>query len=234
MGRTAFLDYLWHARPLAGPPIASKSHKPKSCTRPGVYKPQQSECSVTSLGSLLLSFNGSTTCCSQLLSLFLSFGSSLVAASPISSGANATAPVRACGSVPSEEFVDQAEAHFAKHKVAAKSKVGIAVASIPVYCELCFASSLFRCVETDTGLSYGACDPQDHFPVRWLHPRLSNLGLHKRHKSRLRLMWYQLFPCWYRQDPQRQLVRPGRSRQVSERVPQINSCSSCGRQRPPS
>ena len=149
------------------------------------------------------------------LSLFLSLGSSLVAASPISSGANVTALVRACGSVPSEEFVDQAEAHFTKHKVATKSKVGIAIASIPVYCEPCFASSLFRCGENDAGLSYRACDPQDYSPVRWLHPRLSNLGLRKRHKRRRRLMWYQLFPCWYRQDPQRQLVRPGRSRQVN-------------------
>jgi len=161
------------------------------------------------------------------LSLFLSLGSSLVAASPISSGVNATALVRACGSVPSKEFVDQAEAHFAKHKVETKSEVGIAVASIPVYCEPDSAPSLFRCGEAGAGLPYRACDLQDHLPVRWLHSRLSNLGLHKCHERRLRLMWHQLFPRWYRQDPQRQLVRPGRSRQVSERVPRIRSFSSC-------
>jgi len=77
------------------------------------------------------------------LSLLLSLGSALVAASPISSGVNATALIRACGSVPSKEFVDQAEAHFAQHKVETKSEVGIAVASIPVYCALDPASFLF-------------------------------------------------------------------------------------------
>ena len=152
------------------------------------------------------------------LSLFLGLGTSLVAASPISGGVNATALVRACGSVPSQEFIDQAEAHFAKNKVATKSEVGVAVASIPVYCEPDFASSLFRCGEADAGLSYRACDLQDHFPVRWLHPRLSNLSLHKCHEHRLRLVWHQILPRWYRQDPQRQLVRSGRSRQVSKRV----------------
>ena len=83
------------------------------------------------------------------LSLFLSLGSALVAASPISNGVNATALVRACGSVPSKEFVDQAEAHFAKHKVEAKADAGIAVASIPVYCTLDLASFLLRRGEPD-------------------------------------------------------------------------------------
>ena len=161
------------------------------------------------------------------LSLFLGLGSSIVAASPISSGVNVTALVRACGSVPSKEFVDQAEAHFAEHKVATKSEVGIAIASIPVYCKPDLASPLFRCGGADANLSYRACDLQDNFPIRWIHPRLSNLGLHKCYECRLRLLWHQLRPRRYRQDTQRQLVRPGRSQQVSERVPRIRSVSSC-------
>ena len=88
------------------------------------------------------------------LSLLLSLGSALVSASPISSGANATALVRACGSVPSKEFVDQAEAHFAQHKVATKSEAGVAVASIPVYCTLYFASISVR-READPFVSQG-------------------------------------------------------------------------------
>jgi len=103
------------------------------------------------------------------LSLFLGLGSSLVSASPISSGVNATALVRACGCVPPKEFVDQAEAHFAKRKVAVKSEVGIAVVSIPVYCTLDFASFLWRHDEAETGSFYRACDLQDHFPVWWIH-----------------------------------------------------------------
>ena len=79
------------------------------------------------------------------LSSLLGLGASLVAASPVSNGVNATALIRACGSVPSKEFVDQAEAHFAQHKVATKSEAGIAVASIPVYCALDLASLWFRC-----------------------------------------------------------------------------------------
>ena len=88
------------------------------------------------------------------LSLLLSLGSTLVSASPISSGVNTTALVRACGSVPSKEFVDQAEAHFSQHKVATKSEVGIAFASIPVYCTLYFASVSVRC-EADPFVSQG-------------------------------------------------------------------------------
>ena len=76
------------------------------------------------------------------LSLFLTLGSSLVAASPTSSGANATALIRACGTTPSDDFVSQAEAHFAEHKVAAKSDAGLAVASIPVYCAFTFLLTL--------------------------------------------------------------------------------------------
>jgi len=131
------------------------------------------------------------------LSLFLSLGSSLVAASPISSGVNATALIRACGTVPSKEFVDQAEAHFAKHKVEAKSDAGIAVASIPVYCALDLASISFGRGETDAGSFYRACDLQDHFAVRWIHPGFSNLVFHQRHERRLRLMRHQLLPRWH-------------------------------------
>ena len=104
------------------------------------------------------------------LSLLLSLGSSLVAASPISGGVNATALIRACGSVPSKEFVDQAEAHFAKHKVTTKSEVGIAVASIPVYCAPDLASLWFRRGWADTRSFHRACDLQDHFPVWWIYP----------------------------------------------------------------
>lgn len=74
------------------------------------------------------------------LSLFIGLGSSLVAASPISSGFNTTALLRGCGTTPSAQFVSQAEAHFAKNKVAVDSEVWIAVASIPVYCTQNFFS----------------------------------------------------------------------------------------------
>ena len=66
------------------------------------------------------------------LSLFLGLGSSLVAATPLFSRANSTGPVRVCGTNPTQQFIDQAEAHFAKNKVA--SAAGAAVASIPIYC----------------------------------------------------------------------------------------------------
>ena len=66
------------------------------------------------------------------LSLFLGLGSSLAAATPLFSRANTTGPVRVCGTNPTQQFMDQAEAHFAKNKVA--SVAGAAVASIPIYC----------------------------------------------------------------------------------------------------
>jgi len=76
-----------------------------------------------------------------LLSFALGLGSSLVAASPISSGFNSTGLLRQCGTNPSLEEVIQAEAHFAKNKVVTNSGPGTAVASIPVYC----MPSLPRC-----------------------------------------------------------------------------------------
>ena len=154
------------------------------------------------------------------LSLFLSLGSSLVAASPISSGVNATALVRACGTTPSDQFVAQAEAHFAKHKVSLKSDAA-AVASIPVYCTLHLFVVLFRGTEADTGLSRRACDLQDHIRFRWIHPRFPNRILHQRHELRLRIVWHQLLPRWHRQDPQPYLVQPGRSRQVIHPSPRF-------------
>ena len=72
------------------------------------------------------------------LSLFLGLGSSLVAASPLSNRANTTL-VRGCATHPSKEFIDQAEAHFAKNKVWAKAD---AIAAIPVYCTLVFLGFL--------------------------------------------------------------------------------------------
>ena len=70
------------------------------------------------------------------LSLFLGLGSSLVAATPLFSRANSTGPVRVCGTNPTQQFMDQAEAHFAKNKVV--SVAGAAVASIPIYCTVYF------------------------------------------------------------------------------------------------
>ena len=89
------------------------------------------------------------------LSLFLSFGSSLVAASIIS---NTTTLRRGCGFVPSEEFVIQAEADFANNKVTVEFEVGITLASIPVYCGLHFSPLFLRCGEADAGLFCRACD----------------------------------------------------------------------------
>ena len=95
------------------------------------------------------------------LSLFLGLGFSLVTASPIS---NATALHRGCGFLPSEEFVIQAEAHFAQHKASFKSAAAAAT-SIPVYCSLHSFSVLFRGTKTNTGLFCRARDLQDriHF-----------------------------------------------------------------------
>ncbi|KAF9647709.1 metalloprotease [Thelephora ganbajun] len=72
----------------------------------------------------------------------LSLGSSLVAASPVSSWSNTTAHLtRACGTTPSEQFISQAEAHFAENKVVVDSEVGIAIASIPVYWHVIYKST---------------------------------------------------------------------------------------------
>jgi len=68
------------------------------------------------------------------LSLFLGLGSSLAAATPLFGRANSTGTVRVCGTNPTQQFTDQAEAHFAKNKVA--SVAGATVASIPIYCTL--------------------------------------------------------------------------------------------------
>lgn len=65
------------------------------------------------------------------LSLLLSLGASLVAASPVSRGVNATA-IRTCGSVPSDEFVIEAEDHFAKNRLQVDLEAAPAV-TISVY-----------------------------------------------------------------------------------------------------
>ncbi|KAF9647707.1 zincin [Thelephora ganbajun] len=76
------------------------------------------------------------------LSLVLSLGSSLVAASPVSSWLNTTTYLtRACGTTPSEEFISQAEAHFAENMVVVDPEARIDVASIPVYWHVIYKST---------------------------------------------------------------------------------------------
>ena len=75
------------------------------------------------------------------LSLFLGLGSSLVAASPVSSGFNATVRRRElCGTTPSQEFIAQAESHFVENRVMVDADTEL---SIPVHCTLgsCFVLS---------------------------------------------------------------------------------------------
>jgi len=115
-------------------------------------------------------------------SLFVSLGSSLVVASPIYSVQNTTL-LRGCGTTPSQEFVAEAEAHFAKNRVTADpSDAQVAVASIPVYCMLDVFSYSLRCGGADTGLLPRACGLREHFPLWGIHPRLSNRVLHQRHE----------------------------------------------------
>lgn len=148
------------------------------------------------------------------LSLFLSLGSSFVVASPIYHGANATALVRRCGSNPSEDFITKAEAHFAKNKVLVDAVAGAAIASIPVYCTLDLFSFLF-CQVKLIPVCFRACDLQDHRAFRRIHPRFPGRGIYQGLEHRLRFVRYQLHPRCHRQNPQRQLVRPSWSRQVS-------------------
>ena len=115
------------------------------------------------------------------LFLFLNLGSSLVAASPIYSGVNATSLRRKCGTTPSDEFIARAEAHFAEHKVSLKQN-GAAIASIPVYCTLHSFSLLFYRGESDIGLFRRACDLQGHICFWRIHPRFPNRILHQRHE----------------------------------------------------
>ena len=74
------------------------------------------------------------------LSLSLGLGSSLVAASPISSGFNTMALLRGCDATTSKEFVTRAEAHFTENKVLADVKVrteeDAPYQAIPVCCTL--------------------------------------------------------------------------------------------------
>ena len=95
------------------------------------------------------------------LSFFLGLGASLATASPIS---NATALRRGCGFRPSDKFIDEAEAHFEKHKIVVNLKAGLkrATTSIPVYCAPHFFLLSFRRDGADAGLFYRACDLQDH------------------------------------------------------------------------
>jgi len=91
------------------------------------------------------------------LSLFLSSGSSLAVATPIS---NTT--LRGCGTTPSKEVIAQAEARFARSKKVAInfSDPGITIPPIPVYCMLVLFLFLFYRGEADAGLLPRACGPQ--------------------------------------------------------------------------
>ncbi|KAF9647058.1 metalloprotease [Thelephora ganbajun] len=71
--------------------------------------------------------------------LALLFGSSIVSAVP--TGFNATALIRRCGSVPSEAFIAQAEAHYAAHKPTTDSGPSIQSISIPVYWHVIYQST---------------------------------------------------------------------------------------------
>ena len=184
VGRTPFLNDLQHTRLSIGSLPPPRLTNTESRTLSGVYKPSSEDAQV--LSNLLRSFlplsqQFNNMLFTATLSLLLTLGSSLVAASPISSGVNATTYHRACGTTPSDEFVIQAEDHFAKHKVTAKPDVNIAVASIPVYCAL-HSSLSFRRAEADTGLFRRACDLQEHNCFWWIHPRFTNCGLHQRHE----------------------------------------------------
>ena len=146
---------------------------------------------------------------------FLSLSSPFVTASPISTGINNTTH-RRCGSTPTDQFVTLAEDHFTTHRV---SGAEVDIPSIPVYCTLHFSQSSSRHGDADVGEFCRACNLQDHFHFRRIHPRFANLILRRCHERRLRLVWHQLLPRWYRQDPQLCLVRPGRSWQVIKPVP---------------
>ena len=76
------------------------------------------------------------------LSLLLGLGSSLVAASSVSSEFNITARSRECGTTPSKGFTTQAKADFVENKVLFDAEAGTSI-SIPVHCALdsCFAPS---------------------------------------------------------------------------------------------